>query len=519
MRTPMSTACCVLGIALFWTAAGFGQDVSPLLQYIPADANTLSVLRVKELTQSPRGQKEGWAQKHESEFLQGAVTIPPWVDVLVRGSYVRPGTQGGEWTVVVLPLPAGADISLVAKREESEVQDLSGLQSVQSHRYNGYFVEFPATDNGRHILGGIAPATRQDTSRWIQEVGGRGRPSISEYLSAAAADTSAQIVLAIDLHDLFDPATIRHRIDSSEAVGNNGKASAALVVDFQSLQGARLAIHTDAETTAEIRLDFGRRIGDEGQFIKPLLVEFLNDAGAAVDELEHAQTAVQGKTVSLKTSLSDEGLRRVLSLITTPPPPSAMGRAEPTPPSPTPAQASSQPDAEASRRYYQAVNRIVEDLDKARSRSSNYTRTAQWHFNFADKIDRLPSAGVDPELLKYGSDISGKLRALGASLRGVAVQVNALDSSVVYNVQQYQTYNSGFDWWWGGARTAWGAYNYGMPTYTNVTSNLAEVRQKQAEVVQQGEPQRTEIWQMIQNERSQVEREMVGKYGAGFQKR
>ncbi|MFO1092674.1 MAG: hypothetical protein U0992_05070 [Planctomycetaceae bacterium] len=519
MRTPMSTACCVLGIALFWTAAGFGQDVSPLLQYIPADANTLSVLRVKELTQSPRGQKEGWAQKHESEFLQGAVTIPPWVDVLVRGSYVRPGTQGGEWTVVVLPLPAGADISLVAKREESEVQDLGGLQSVQSHRYNGYFVEFPATDNGRHILGGIAPATRQDTSRWVQEVRGRGRPSISEYLSAAAAETSAQIVLAIDLHDLFDPATIRHRIDSSEAVGNNGKASAALVVDFQSLQGG-------AAGHSHRRRDDGRNphglrpaIGDEGQFIKPLLVEFLNDAGAAVDELEHAQDRCSRQNRVAQDIAVGRGLRRVLSLITTPPPPSAMGRAEPTPPSPTPAQASSQPDAEASRRYYQAVNRIVEDLDKARSRSSSYTRTAQWHFNFADKIDRLPSAGVDPELLKYGSDISGKLRALGASLRGVAVQVNALDSSVVYNVQQYQTYNSGFDWWWGGARTAWGAYNYGMPTYTNVTSNLAEVRQKQAEVVQQGEPQRTEIWQMIQNERSQVEREMVGKYGAGFQKR
>src|SRR5262245_1165966 len=259
MRTPMLMICCALGIALIWGAAGFGQDVSALLRYVPSDANTLSVLRVKELIQSPRGQKEGWAQKHESEFMQGAVTIPPWVEVMVRASYVRPGTQGGEWTVVVLPLPAGADISLVAKREGSEVQDLGGMQSVQSHRYNGYFIELPGTDNGRHILGGIAPATRQDASRWVREVSGRGRPQISEYLNDAAADTSAQIGLAIDLNDMLDPATIRHRIDGSEAVGKNAKAKPALVVDFQALVGARLAIHTASETTAEIRLDFNRR--------------------------------------------------------------------------------------------------------------------------------------------------------------------------------------------------------------------------------------------------------------------
>jgi hypothetical protein len=164
------------------------------------------------------------------------------------------------------------------------------------------------------------------------------------------------------------------------------------------------------------------------------------------------------------------------------------------------------------------VNRNIDDLEKARGRASNYARTAQWHTNFADRIDRLPTAGVDPALVKYASDISGRLRALAASLRGTAVQVNALDRSVVYNVEQHQVYQNGFDWWWGGARTAYGPYTYGQPVETTVTSNLEEVRGKQAEVVQASEPDRTQVWNLILEDRAQLEREMVGKFGADFQK-
>jgi hypothetical protein len=208
-------------------------------------------------------------------------------------------------------------------------------------------------------------------------------------------------------------------------------------------------------------------------------------------------------------------------LITTPPPPSAPGRQAPTPTAPTPTLAVAQPEAVASRRYFNNVNRILDDLDRARARSSNYSRTAQWHFNFADKIDRLPTTGVDPDLLKYGSDVSAKLRAIGASLRGTAVQVNALNNTVVYNVEQTPVWQSGVDWWWGGARTAWGPYNYGMPqqVQTNVTSNLQEVRQRQAEIVQASEPERNQIWQMINDERNAVQREMIGRFGAEFQNR
>jgi len=514
MRKWTALACSAV-CALLLSSAVIADD-SAVLKYVPSDANTLAVLRVKELIQSPRGQREGWAEQHETEFLQGAATIPPWATEFIRASYVRPGTRGGDWTVVLLPLPQGYEISQLAKREGTEVQEIGNLPAVASNRYGGYFVEFGGAGESK-ILGGIVPASRQDAARWVREVGGAGSAPISDYLSAAAADMSSQIVLAIDLRDMLDPIMIRNRIDQSTVVAQAATGKAALKVDFQSLQGVRFSIHTADETTAELRLDFGRNIGDEGQQIKALVNEFFNDAGAALDELEQAQTKVSGKSVTLTMPLSDESLRRVLSMITTPTPPTAAGRQVPVAPTPTPDE--STPDLVASRRYFNAVNRNIDDLEKARGRASSYARTAQWHTNFADRIDRLPTAGVDPALVTYASDISARLRALAASLRGTAVQVNALDRSVVYNVEQHPVYRNGFEWWWGGAYTAYGPYTYGQPVETTVTSNLEEVRGKQAEVVQATEPDRTQIWNIILEDRAQLQREMVGKFGADFQKR
>ncbi|MBW8529536.1 hypothetical protein K1T59_24425, partial [Salmonella enterica] len=75
-------------------------------------------------------------------------------------------------------------------------------------------------------------------------------------------------------------------------------------------------------------------------------------------------------------------------------------------------------DLAASRRYFNAVNQNVDDLQRAYSRAKNYSRTAQWHVNFAERIDHLPASGVDPALLEYGITVRERLLALAASLRG-----------------------------------------------------------------------------------------------------
>ena len=56
------------------------------------------------------------------------------------------------------------------------------------------------------------------------------------------------------------------------------------------------------------------------------------------------------------------------------------------------------------------------------------------------------------------------------------------------------------------------------PQNVVVTSNLQDVRAKQAEVVAASAPEREQIWQIINDERDAMERQMVGKFGEQFRR-
>jgi len=498
------------------------EPVADLIPFVPEDANSLYIFRVKEFVNSPLGIERDWAKKHHEEHLNGGVCIPPWIDVLVRSSSVSPSAPGGEWTAIVVSPPDEITMEGIAKEESTEVQKIGSHAAVFTARRNGYFVEFNTDEKNHRVLGGMAPATRQNIARWIEEAESSPLPKVSDYLLEVSKDVKPQIILAVDFTDMLDPVQIRYRLSGLAALEKRANDRIALTLDFQSLRGVRMAVNVTQETTAEIRFDFGRKIGEEGKYVKGLLVDLLNDTGAALDELQDAKVEINGKSVSLKMPLSDESLRRVLSLISSVTPATAGGRTAPQPaasaaPNPSPPGASGV-DVAKSLRYYKAVNHNVNDMEKAYKRINNYRQTAQWHDNFARRIDELPIASVDPDLLDYGQKMSSLLRGLGASLRGMGVKVDALNQQVRYDVTQTPVYRNGADRWWGGAWTAYGAYNYGRPMETKVDTNLQDVRAKQSEVVANTQPDRDRIWQMINEERSVTRRKMVARYGSDFQK-
>lgn len=70
----------------------------------------------------------------------------------------------------------------------------------------------------------------------------------------------------------------------------------------------------------------------------------------------------------------------------------------------------------------------------------------------------------------------------------------------------------------GGGVSVIARYPYGPQPHVKITSNLQEVREKQAEAVMRTAPEREEIWRMIEQERSSTERQMVGRYGEEFRR-
>ncbi|MFG0335434.1 MAG: hypothetical protein ACF8TS_18910 [Maioricimonas sp. JB049] len=484
-----------------------GGELNELMEYVPDDANALVVVRVKDILESPRATQEDWATAQQQQFLAGAEVIPPWTELLVRASHFHAGDAGGGWSVALLAASKEVDIRNVATHEHTTVQTIRGEPVVRSRR-DCFFVQFAPT-----LLGVMSPAYRQDVARWIQRGRDSGRSGLmSQYLTQTAAESDAQVLLCFDLEEMFDPQALRNRIAASPEVRGQAETVDALTQLFAGLRGIRAEIIIADTTRMMMAVDFQDEPGRAGQFVKPLIIEALGDAGAAIDDLSDASDRVEGNSVILSGPLSDSGLRRIMSLVVSPHPqhqPAPVAATE----NETPAAASEREepaanrlDVEASLQYWNSVNRIINDLERANRRAKEYERTATWHENFAAKIDDLPVSGVDPVLLDFGADVSSKLRALAVSLRGVPIQVNTLQKSV--------TYNAHYDPGWA-AMNIWGGVG-AKPSSYNVTSNLQEVREKQAAAVAAGAEKRVEIWSMIREERASTLRAMRQKYGDTF---
>ena len=119
-------------------------------------------------------------------------------------------------------------------------------------------------------------------------------------------------------------------------------------------------------------------------------------------------------------------------------------------------------------------------------------------------IQELPTDDVAAEVVAQGDQLASAL-ALAASLRGEAVEINTQQGTLTYNVDvtpgaplvswPIWTINGGY----------WGGTGYTEPTY-QWTSNLQQVREKQAEAIAQGAAQREQIWQAINDLLSHLQR-------------
>jgi hypothetical protein len=162
---------------------------------------------------------------------------------------------------------------------------------------------------------------------------------------------------------------------------------------------------------------------------------------------------------------------------------------------------------EATRKYFKTVNQVVDDLKKKNKKAKAYQETALWHDAAATKIDTTSVLGVDPIAVTYGRGTAANLRSIADSLRGVPVQAAELESKAYYYVQQGPSVRFApfrglyFDMW---ARPV------------SESTNLPEIRSKQAEVIRQDEENRTKIWNKIDNERPAVKTRLSEKFKGKF---
>ena len=73
------------GVVFGWIAAtSSAQEMDKTLAYLPGSINSVAVVRVQDLLNSPRGKKEQWGKKQEAVFLAGALEAGADVNLIVR---------------------------------------------------------------------------------------------------------------------------------------------------------------------------------------------------------------------------------------------------------------------------------------------------------------------------------------------------------------------------------------------------------------------------------------------------
>ncbi len=467
-------------------AAGEAEVLS---RSLPPTANTVTVVRVADIFQTKRAQDEGWADQQEQRFLKGAAVIPTWVDTLVIGSLVHPAVPKEVWSAAVVRQPQAVTLEAIAEHEQSSIEELAGVPAIRSRRDRFIIQPKPG------LLAVYRPAQRLEASRWIRSLATESPSSLSPYLSHAVSQ-EGHIVMAIDLADLLDAKRVEQHLMQDQRFATHGSLVKRLVPLIAGLRGITFQASLLEKTEAVVTIEFSNDVGPSGPTAKTLFVSLLDDLGASIDEFAFSKAQTLGQSVTLSCQLSDESLRRILSLVVTP---SAPDENSPqTVPDdktqPSPRTAKLRTAADPDRRYFDAVNKMLDDLQKANRRAKDYERTAGWHDSFANRILELPSAGVDRRLLTYGQCIASKFRALAASLRGQAVAVNAQEKTLTYDVD----YTPGW-----ASVNVWGGVGYGESAY-NVTSNLQQVREQQAAAVVAGAKDREQIWLFIEDERSQM---------------
>lgn len=467
-------------LALLTGATGIGAEPAALLPMFPEEFNAVAVVRVKDALATKRAEKEGWRGEKSSDFLAGV--IPPWVDLLVRVSHIHPGdTDDAQWSAALVESAQAATMAELAAAEKSTVEMLRGTPVVKNQR-GDYLVGF-----SDKMLGLFRPGYRQDTANWIDRVVSKKTTDLVGYLDEALKVTRGHVILALDARDLFEPSFIRYRVEGAKALqGKSPTDLQAVERLFLGLQGVRSQVTIDETIQWEIAIDFSESVGNEAPLVQGVFTEFLDDMGLSIDELAGALVSTEGNAVVLRAELSDTSLRRIMSLITSP-----RGKPE-------------KPRKNPDRDYYRDLEKIVTDLQASSRKSSDPSRVAAWCDNYARKIESASTAGVEPFLVSYGQSLAAKLKALGASLRGMQLEVDVLQNSVTWNVHVTPGYiNAG---WWG---------NVGyQPTVYNTTSNLQQVREKQAQAVLAGAKQRDDVWSMIETEREGVRKKLRAKYGA-----
>lgn len=466
-----------------------------LLSRVPENANILLVFDSEALQKSPLAVREEWSKNYKKSALGGMFGAPPHLQRVVIAAQINHATLENEWETAICKLRY--DVKLEDVRESVKgVRDSVGGREIILTPQNSFLIPFSGSE-----LGMMRPANRQAVGRWIRTAGG-DRASLSPYLreSIERMPKDAQAQIAFDLTDVMDPEGLRQRLKKSKALAENNIDVETAAKLLSGLRGMTLSMRVDNQIKGELRISFDELPSFLTPIAKKLIEEALAAMGATIEDLDAWETSIEGKAIVLRGNLSVASARKIVSPVLKPIPMVIGDRNQTDRPALDPA-------AEASLRYFNAVNTLLSDLKSTKTR--NLTDRSFWYKQFADKIDAMPVLHVDDELLKYGATVSSTLRglanlAVNSLMQKKTIAANTYEYTVVLPWSNYY-YLYGPGWSYGYSVPMVGAYsNYGL-----AQNLIAKVGNTEAAV-------RNETWKNIDAATVDIRNKMTQKYQIEF---
>ena len=132
---------------------------------------------------------------------------------------------------------------------------------------------------------------------WIRFAKDNVRPVISTYIFAMLLENEFWLtsLWLFDMEDMMEPKMIKARLAVSPVMEKHTVEIPKYAEWLSGLRGAQFVARVDVKTQAEIRFDFNSNVGPRAEIFRRLLMEFLNDRGAFIEELNEATLAVEGK--------------------------------------------------------------------------------------------------------------------------------------------------------------------------------------------------------------------------------
>lgn len=481
------------------TVSRAADPTNELLLRVPPSANAVAVVNVEGLFKSKLGLKDGWSRTYYTDYANGMAAFPPSIQTAVLAAKLDPDSISADWELGVVRLKQPFSMKRLAEKESAPLEYLEGCSLVTTDRRTCFVELRPQT------LAVTNHQSRQDVSRWLKGTRTNDRPLISDYLLEAVTEPKGQYHLALDLQDVlqFDDAKVR--LQNSPALKGQKVDFDVLAKLAVGLRGLRVSIEVGETIEGTLRIDFQDEIAQYARLLPRIALAAFQKNGVLIEELNDAQVEFGEKSFTFQTTLSEASLRRIISLIQP-----SIGHLEDgshgSESSPETTQKA------ASLRFYSAIRRQLDDLEKNARKAKDYTSSAHWFETAAKNISQLPSRDVDQNLLNYSASVVSKLRAIARSLRGVPLDVKALQFAKKQEVYVYPQnyYNAGG--WWGGSGVSYGAgYAFAQTRY-EYRNNFAEVEAKQAKVIADAEKDRQQVWDLLQNETAAMRSQLSQKF-------